>query len=89
MSQKIKQVEPIILGKNICRLRNERNMTQEEMAQQLQLRNIDISRTTYAKIEIGTRHVTTPEIEAIKEILETTYEILFEHTSAAEDQGLS
>lgn len=82
MGQKIKQVEPIILGKNICRLRVEHNITQEEMAQKMQLKNLDISRGTYSKIEMGSRHVTTAELEAIKDILETTFETLFEHTSA-------
>ena len=84
MSQKIKQIEPIVLGKNICELRTAKNMTQDEMAQQLQLRNIDISRGTYSKIEMGVRHVTTAELEAIRDILETDYDTLFQHTS---DQG--
>ena len=81
MSQKIKQVEPVILGKTIMKLRMAKNMTQEEMAQQLQLRDIDISRSTYAKLEVGTRHVTTAELEAIRDILETDYDTLFQHTS--------
>ena len=85
MSQKIKQVEPIILGKNICALRTAKNITQEEMAQKLQLMNVDIARSTYAKIELGTRHITTAELEGIRDILETDYDTLFEHTSAPDD----
>ena len=81
MSQKIKQIEPIILGKNIKRIREEKGMTQEEMARNMQLKNIDISRGTYAKIEIGTRHITSIEMEVIRGILETTYEDMMEHTS--------
>lgn len=82
MGQKIRQIEPIILGKNICKIRVEHNITQEEMARKMQLKSLDISRGTYSKIEMGTRNVTTAELEAIKDILETTYEALFEHTSA-------
>lgn len=80
MSEKIKQVKPIIIGKNISRLREEKLMTQEEMARQMQLRNIDISRSSYAKIEIGMKHITTAEMEVIKDILETTYEEMMKHT---------
>ena len=80
MSEKIKQVKPIIIGKNISRLREEKRMTQEEMARQMQLRNIDISRSSYAKIEIGMKHITTAEMEVIKDILETTYEEMMKHT---------
>ena len=80
MSEKIKQVKPIIIGKNISRLREEKFMTQEEMARQMQLRNIDISRSSYAKIEIGMKHITTAEMEVIKDILETTYEEMMKHT---------
>lgn len=80
MSEKIKQVKPIIIGKNISRLREEKQMTQEEMARQMQLRNIDISRSSYAKIEIGMKHITTAEMEVIKDILETTYEEMMKHT---------
>ena len=84
MNQNLRQVEPIILGKNICKLRMEKEMTQDEMARSLQLRNIDMARSTYAKIELGIRHVTTAELEAIRDILETDYDTLFQHTS---DQG--
>lgn len=80
MGQKIKQDNKIVIGKNIGKLRIEKNMTQEEMVRQLQLKEIDISRGTYAKIEIGTRHIEAIELEAIRDILGTTYEILLKHT---------
>ncbi|MCR5598258.1 MAG: helix-turn-helix domain-containing protein [Lachnospiraceae bacterium] len=86
MNQNLRQVEPIILGKNICALRLEKNMTQDEVARSLQLRNIDMSRSTYAKIELGIRHVTTVELEGIRDILETDYDTLFQHTSGAEQE---
>ena len=59
----------------------EKQMTQDEMARSLQLRSIDLARSTYAKIELGIRHVTTAELEAIRDILETDYDTLFMHTS--------
>lgn len=84
MSQKLKQDEIILLGKNIRDLRMEKDITQEQMTARLQVRGIPISRTSYAKIEIGTRHVETSCLEAIKDILGTTYERLMAHTGDAE-----
>ncbi|MBO5212488.1 MAG: transcriptional regulator [Clostridia bacterium] len=53
-------------------------MTQEILASKLQLQGCDITRSAIAKIEVGQRHLYPDEIILIKEILHTTYELIFE-----------
>ena len=80
MGQKIKQDEGIMIGKNIRDIRVEKRITQEEVAERLLVYDIKISRGTYSKIEMGIRNIEATSLEAIKNILDTTYERLFEHT---------
>jgi len=75
MSQNIKSDKNI--GENIRRARNAKGMTQEQLAAKLQLFNCDMSRGTLAKIESGIRHISVEEINAIKEILDMSYEDFF------------
>ena len=64
-------------GDNIRKWRNAKGMTQEELSTQLQIHGCDISRGTLAKIEAGIRHISVDELQAIKIILEITYEDFF------------
>ena len=85
MSQKQKQIikpdEVIMLGKNIREVRMQNKMTQEDVTTKLQLKGLPISRVTYAKIEAGIRNIEASYLEAIKDVLNTTYERIFEHTN--------
>lgn len=65
------------VGKNIKRLREEANMTQDTLAAKLQLRGCDITRSAIAKIEVGQRHLYPDEIIFIKEILNIEYDDIF------------
>lgn len=65
------------IGKNIRRLREKQNMTQEMLATRLQLNGCDITRSAVAKIEVGQRHIYPDEIILIKEILKTDFESIF------------
>ncbi|MEZ3497483.1 MAG: helix-turn-helix domain-containing protein [Lachnospiraceae bacterium] len=64
-------------GKNIRDIREERNMTQEQLAVKMQIHGCDITRSAIAKIEVGQRHVYPDEIKLLKEILNTTFDKLF------------
>ena len=66
------------IGKNIRRLRESQNMTQDTLAAKLQLSGCDITRSAVAKIEVGQRHLYPDEIILIRKILNTTYEAIFE-----------
>lgn len=64
-------------GKNIREIRENKNMTQEQLAAKLQINGCDITRSAIAKIEVGQRHVYPDEIKLLKEILDTTFDKLF------------
>lgn len=65
-------------AKNLRRIRKEKGLTQEQLAARLQLKNCDLSRSIIANIESGQRHIYPQEIKLMKEILDTTYEELFQ-----------
>ena len=53
-------------------------MTQELLASKLQLLGCDITRSAIAKIEVGQRHIYPDEIILIKEVLNTSFDLIFE-----------
>ena len=67
----------IPLGENIRSIREKQDISQLQMVLCLQVKGISMSRSTYAKIETGSRNIEASCLEAIKEILNTTYEMLF------------
>lgn len=66
------------VGQNVRILREQVKMTQEQLAAKLQLRGCDITRSAVAKIEVGQRHLYPDEIILIKEILNVSYEQIFD-----------
>ena len=66
------------IGQNIRKLREKRNMTQENLAAKLQLEGCDITRSAVAKIEVGQRHLYPDEILLIKKILEVSFDDIFD-----------
>lgn len=66
------------IGNNIRKLREKANMTQEMLATRLQLHGCDITRSAVAKIEVGQRHLYPDEIILIKEILNSSYDDIFD-----------
>ena len=65
------------VGNNIREIREEKGFTQELLATKVQLRGCDVTRSAIAKIEVGQRHVYPDELILIKEILNTSYEKIF------------
>ncbi len=72
-----KEIETKV-GNNIRKIREAKGMTQEMLAAKLQLRGCDMTRSAVAKIEVGQRHLYPDEIILIREILNTSYEEIFE-----------
>lgn len=64
-------------GQNIRKLRESKKMTQELLAAKLQVNGCDITRSAIAKIEVGQRHVYPDEIKLIKEILDVSFDEMF------------
>lgn len=72
-----KEIETKV-GNNIRMIRESKGMTQETLAAKLQLMGCDITRSAVAKIEVGQRHLYPDEIILIREILDTTYNEIFD-----------
>ena len=66
------------VGENIRMIRESKGITQDMLAAKLQLRGCDITRSAVAKIEVGQRHLYPDEVILIREILETSFESIFE-----------
>lgn len=66
------------IGNNVRKLRERGNLTQEMLAAKLQLSGCDITRSAVAKIEVGQRHLYPDEIIQIKNILNVSYEEIFD-----------
>lgn len=71
-----KKIEKAI-GNNIRLFREKAGITQEQLAAKLQLNGCDITRSAVAKIEVGQRHLYPDEIILIKQILNTSYDDIF------------
>ena len=65
------------IGINIRHIRENQNMTQDELAAKLQILGCDITRSAIAKIEVGQRHLYPDEILLIKEIFQTDFDKIF------------
>lgn len=66
------------IGYNIRKLREKANLTQELLSARMQVNGCDITRSALAKIEVGQRHLYPDEILVIKEILNASYEDIFD-----------
>lgn len=66
------------VGNNIRAIREAKGMTQDALAAKLQLLGCDITRSAVAKIEVGQRHLYPDEIILIRQILNTTFDAIFE-----------
>lgn len=65
------------IGQNVRKLREQADMTQDQLSARLQLNGCDITRSAVAKIEVGQRHLYPDEIILIRKILNVSYEDIF------------
>lgn len=56
------------IGRNIQRLRRETKMTQDQVVARLQLMGIEISKSTYAKLETNRMNIKVSELVALCQI---------------------
>ena len=69
---KAKNGDNNISGINIKRIRKSINISQRELADRLQLINLDVDKNAIQRIEAGKRFVTDIEIVAISKVLNVT-----------------
>ena len=65
------------LGDNVRKARKAKGLTQELLTARLQVNGCDLTRSALSKIEIGTRHITVKELEAIRKVLDMDYADFF------------
>lgn len=66
------------IGHNIQRLRKSAEMTQDQVVAHLQLLGIEISKSTYAKIETNRMNIKVSELIALCKIFHTDISEFFE-----------
>ena len=65
------------VGQRVRDLREEKGLTQEQLAARLQVMGCDVTRSALAKIEVGQRHIYAVELRCLREALVTTYDQLW------------
>lgn len=66
------------IGQNIERLRNNAGLTQEQTVAQIQLMNLEISKSTYAKLETNRMNIKVSELVALCKIFDADISEFFE-----------
>ena len=74
---RVNQRENHLLGENIKRLRLEHNLRNCDVLAQLQLRGVDIARSTYSKIEIGLNNPTVDLLIALADFYQVSFDEFF------------
>ena len=66
------------IGGNIQKIRYSRKLTQDQVIAKMNLMGIQISKSTYAKLETNRMNIKVSELEAMKEIFECEFNDFFE-----------
>ena len=66
------------IGGNIQKIRYSRKLTQDQVIAKMNLMGIQISKSTYAKLETNRMNITVRERVAMKEIFECEFNYFFE-----------
>ncbi|MBP3704094.1 MAG: helix-turn-helix transcriptional regulator [Clostridia bacterium] len=66
------------IGSNIQKARIGKGLTQDQVVAKLQLMEIEISRSTYAKIETNRINIRTSELIALASIFEVDFNFFFQ-----------
>ena len=65
-------------GQHIRELRIARKLTQEQMVAKIQLAGYEMSRSGFAKIESGTRHIYLDDLMILQKVLNVSFEELMD-----------
>ena len=71
-------LQDVPLGRNIQNIRMQKNLTQQEVFEKLQLMGSSMSRSTLANIESGRRNIKASDLKLLKNILQVEYDCFFE-----------
>ncbi|MBF2508692.1 helix-turn-helix domain-containing protein [Listeria welshimeri] len=65
------------IGKNIQRLRNDSKMTQDQVVAKMNVMGLNISKSTYAKLETNRMNIRVSELVALKIIFNAEFNDFF------------
>ncbi|EAC5256606.1 XRE family transcriptional regulator [Listeria monocytogenes] len=66
------------IGKNIQQLRNDSKMTQDQVVAKMNVMGLNISKSTYAKLETNRMNIRISELVALKIIFDVAFNDFFE-----------
>ncbi|MBC1436111.1 helix-turn-helix transcriptional regulator [Listeria rocourtiae] len=66
------------IGKNIQRLRNDSKMTQDQVVAKMNVMGLNISKSTYVKLETNRMNIRVSELVALKIIFNAEFNDFFE-----------
>ncbi len=69
-----------LIGERLKLLRKNANLSQRDLARELQLIGIDMDKNVITRIETNSRYVTDFELQALKEIFDVSYDYLIDGT---------
>ncbi|WP_287713791.1 helix-turn-helix domain-containing protein [Blautia sp.] len=72
--------EKNLISQRLIELRHQHNLSQRDLARQLQLNGYDMDKNVITRIETNKRYVTDLELKALTEIFHVSYEYLIEGT---------
>lgn len=75
--ERVNQRTNHLLGSNIKRLREEKELRNRDIVAQLQLRGIEISTGTYSKVELGLNNPSVDLLIALTDILGCDFNAFF------------
>lgn len=67
-----------LVGERIKILRNNANLSQRDLARELQLLGIDMDKNVITRIETNKRYVTDFELQTLKQIFNLSYDYLID-----------
>lgn len=70
-------LQDVPLGRNIQTVRMERNLTQAQVVEQMQLLGSSMSRSTLANIESGRRNIKASDLKILKNVFHVDYDAFF------------
>lgn len=82
MKQRINANGKNLIGERLKILRTQANLSQRDLARELQLLGIDMDKNVITRIETNKRYVTDFELQALRQLFNTSYEYLIDGTES-------
>lgn len=78
MKQRINSNGKNLIGERLKELRNNAQLSQRDLARELQLIGVDMDKNVITRIETNKRYVADFELQALKKIFKVSYDFLID-----------